>query len=269
MSTISPTQSANNNRVSEAVLARRRAIAERQKPSSEVLFQQGRLKALEARRPDWDGTPDAANDNVGWPLARALRIEGNLELLRIAVRYRQIERDATDGCQLMGLSPTADLGLDRESKANEDGSITFGKVRKSSSANAAASTPGRRSKSTARDDGTTSHLRSSNVQRKWTGDDKLNARIDASRILAELRAAVGAFAGPLEALVVEGETYEQVGRSAGIGNRAGAIGYGRGVAHQGLLAAKDVFARYTLNQSRTPKGEGAVNRLFDDDRLAV
>jgi hypothetical protein len=223
--------------------------------------QKRRLAKLEAKRAPWDGSMCPTNDNVGWPLAKALLAEKNLDLLLVAVRYRQIERSATSGYQLMGLSPTADLSIAHVSEAEDSGDITYGRVRRSTSAGAIATAPGRKARSTDSDDGEPALMRSSSVPRTWTGDDKLNAMIDAKRILEQLHEAIGAFVEPLEAMIVEGATYEEVGRRFGVGNRAGAMGFARGVAHLGLTAAQGVFARYTHMGARTPMSERHIEEM--------
>ncbi|WMT90998.1 hypothetical protein [Pelagibacterium sp. H642] len=226
--------------------------------------QKRRLAKMEAKRGDWDGTMCPANDNIGWPLAKALLAEKNHELLLVAIRYRQIERAATSGTQLMGLSPTADLSIVHVSEAEDDGSVSFEKVRRSKSADAIATTPGRKARVISNEEGEPSAVRSSSVQRPWNGDDKLHAMIDAKSLLEKLRKAVGAFVDPLEAMVVEGETYEQVGRRFGVGNRAGAMGFARGVAHVGLLAAKGVLAGYTHIDARTPLSEETIEAMVKE-----
>lgn len=223
--------------------------------------QKKRLARLEAKRAPWDGTMCPANDNIGWPLAKALLAEKNYELLFVAVRYRQIERSATSGYQLMGLSPAADLSIARRSEIGENGDISQGNVRRSKSADAIATTPGRKAKATDSDDGEPALMRSSSVPRPWTGDEKLHAMIDAKKILEKLHEAIGAFVEPLEAMVVKGATYEEVGRRFGVGNRAGAMGFARGVAHLGLQTAQGVMAGYTQFDAKTPLSERAIEEM--------
>lgn len=226
--------------------------------------QKRRLAKLEAQRADWDGTMCPANDNIGWPLAKALLAEKNHDLLLVAIRYRQIERAATSGYQLMGLSPTADLSIVHVSELEDDGSISFGKVRRSKSADAVATTSGRKARVISNDEADPAYARSSSVQRPWNGDDKLHAMIDGKRVLEKLREAIGAFVEPLEAMVVEGATYEEVGRRFGVGNRAGAMGFARGVAHVGLLAAKGVLAGYTHIDARSPLSEETIEAMVKE-----
>lgn len=223
--------------------------------------QKRRLAKLEAQRADWDGSMCPANDNIGWPLAKALLTEKNHDLLLVAIRYRQIERAATSGYQLMGLSPTADLSITRVSETDENGDISQGGVRRSKSADAIATTPGRKARATDNDEGDPAPMRTSSVQRPWKGDDKLHAMIDGKKILEKLHEVLGAFVEPLEAMVVEGATYEEVGRRFGVGNRAGAMGFARGVAHVGLLAAKGVLAGYTHIDANTPLSERYIREM--------
>lgn len=186
---------------------------------------------------DWDGK--AANDNIAWPLAKALLAEGNKELLKYAIAYRRIYTLAKSEAVLGGSAPEREMNLDRyvyEDK--ETGEQKYNNVRKRQSAD--VDIPPTRKKPT---DSLEPSGNGSSVTKPWNGDKPVNDMIDAKRQLAILQARLGHLAEPLEMAVVDGATLEAVGNSCGIANRAGSMGAGRAIIHMGLITVRDCLGR--------------------------
>jgi len=187
---------------------------------------------------DWDGKAD--NDNIAWPLATSLVREGNTELLKTAMAYRRIYDSANSDAVLGGSTYTPKEGkvIDYVSELDEStGRISYGKARKSNSADAIASTPARRKNIT--NDATLAA--SSPVPKPWNGDRAVNDMIDNRGKLADIRSRLGVLVEPLELAVVEGKTYQSVGNSIGVADRSGSIAAGRSVVHLALIAARDAI----------------------------
>lgn len=186
---------------------------------------------------DWDGK--AANDNIAWPLAKALLAEGNKELLKYAIAYRRIYTLAKSEAVLGGKGIEMEsLSLDRyvyEDK--ETGEPKYNNVKQSKAAD--VDIPPRR-KAAANDD---TRQNTSSVPKPWNGDKPVNDMIDAKRQLAGLQARLGYLVDPLELAVIDGATLEAVGNSAGIANRAGAMGAGRALVHMGLVTVRDSLGK--------------------------
>lgn len=197
--------------------------------------QKTRITTRQSIGDGWDGKAD--NDNVNWPLVKALFAEGNHDLVKYAIRYRQIEASATSDQQLTGTTPTEGdyLVVAHETSFNHKGEVVFGRVRRSLSAEAIGDTPPRQASRT----GETVMHASAPVAKKWNGDRKVNDMIDDRVLLARLRTRLGVIVEPFEDLVLHGKTYEAVGRLMGIGNHAGAKGAACAMAHLGLIAVRD------------------------------
>jgi hypothetical protein len=224
-----------------------------------VAKQKRRLARLDAQRPDWIAPP--ANDNFGWPLAKALLAEKNHELLRYAIKYRQIESSANDQEPLLGSSPLAGIvNVEHETYVRPDGELTYGKVHRSTSVDSIAKTPARK-KSVANDQTT---FASQRVAGPWRGDDRLNAMIDNKEMLGRLRAALGAIVDPFEMLVLEGRTYEDAGRSMGVMPTRGAQYAARAMVHMGLLAVKRTLG-VRESPSKSPYSERGISLTVRGD----
>lgn len=192
----------------------------------------------------WDGEPD--NDNIGWPLAKALKTDGKEHLLRAAMEYRRIEASANSGALLNGSKPESDyVSIDHESTIMEDGSIAYGKVRRSRSAEAIGSTPSRRSNAA---NEATMHP-SSPAAKKWNGDVPVINMLDDKRRLARLHIALGPLVKPFEDAVVCGETLEAVGRASGARNKMSASGAGKALVITGLYAVQEELSRIHRDES--------------------
>lgn len=186
---------------------------------------------------DWDGK--AANDNIAWPLAKALLAEGNKELLKYAIAYRRIYTLAKSEVVLGGSAPEREMNLDRyvyEDK--ETGEQKYNNVRKRQAAD--VDIPPTRKKPT---DSLEPSGNGSSVTKPWNGDKPVNDMIDAKRQLSALQDRLGHLADPLEMAVVDGATLEAVGNACGIANRAGSMGAGRAIIHMGLITVRDCLGR--------------------------
>lgn len=221
-----------------ADIRRRRAervSAAQRAEAKAVKRQKARIAARQSIGDGWDGRAD--NDNVNWPLVKALFAEGNHDLVKYAIRYRQIEASATSGAQLTGQTPTDGdyLVVAHETAFNNNGEIVYGKVRRSRSADAIGSTPPRQANRATE----TTMKPSGPVPKKWNGDAKVNAMLDDRVLLARLRARLGVIVEPFEELVLHGATLEKVGRSMGAGNVRAAMSSAKTIAHLGLISVRD------------------------------
>lgn len=213
-----------------------------------VHSQKRRLAARAAYGKDWDGKAD--NDNINWPLAKALLAEGNGDLLKYAMKYRRIHDQAHSGAVLGGTTYTAKEGrvVDYVSRLDEStGIIQYDKARKSRSVDAVASTPPRR-KNVANE---TTIAASSPVQRPWTGDRAVNDMIDARPLLIRLRRALGAIVEPFEMAVVDNKTLAEVGAASGASSRDGRPAAGRAICHMGLMAVRGVLEEVRMSEFAT------------------
>lgn len=174
----------------------------------------------------------AANDNVAWPLARALLAEGNKDLLKYAVKYRLIYDRAKSEVVFGGTVPDSDMGLEQR-VANNDNECLYLGVRQSNAA--AVDIPAKRKRAT---DSLEPMPQSSNVPKPWNGDYAVNVMIDAKRELARLQLKLGPIVEPFEMAVVDGATLEAVGNAAGIASRGGAMSAGRAIVHLGLVTLR-------------------------------
>lgn len=184
---------------------------------------------------DWDGK--AANDNIAWPLAKALLAEGNKELLKYAIAYRRIYTTAKSEVVLGGSAPEREMNLEQRVINSDNETIRKG-VRQSTAANhdipATRKTPV---------DPLMPSGNGSSVPKPWNGDAAVNDMIDAKRRLAALQERLGHLADPLEMAVVDGATLEAVGNACGIANRAGSMGAGRAIVHMGLATVRDSLGK--------------------------
>jgi len=184
---------------------------------------------------DWDGKAD--NDNIAWPLAKALLAEGNDELLKYAIKYRKIYDQAKSEV-MIGFKGAAspDMVVVRKSTVNEStGHISYGGdlVIKSAPTEMPATM-----KSPTNPD---SKKNAAPVPKPWTGDMEIINAMDARELLAHLQAKVGSTIEPFEMAVIDGATLAEAGNAAGIANRGGAMAAGRAILHMGLLAVRDAL----------------------------
>lgn len=191
-----------------------------------------KLSAKIAKRQSIGDPNCTANDNVAWPLSKALLAEGNTELLKPAMAYRRIEASATSGAELRGESQGADyMALDQRTWMNAKGEVVYKGARRLSAGRFGSDlgqtkqTPGEKKPAV----------------KAWKGDDKVNQMIDDQRTLEHLRRVLGPLVEPFEALVLDSKTYEQVGREMGVGSTRGAQSAARAVVHLGLIAVRDAL----------------------------
>ena len=184
----------------------------------------------------WDGKPDT--ESMGWPLAKALLAEGSHDLLKYAMRYRQIELSANNEAVLGGTnSPVDMLQIDQRTWIKPNGEVAYTGVRKLTSAQCIGDIPA--AQKTRTSDQTM--RAAAPVPKKWNGDAKVIDHIDDCRRLELLRAALGPLVEPFEAAVVYGETLESVGRSIGAGSLRGAQITGKAVVVMCLGIVKGVM----------------------------
>lgn len=220
-------------------LSSRIVYAEHEKQG--IAIQKSRLSRRAKIGRDWDG--HAANDNIAWPLAKALLAEKNTELLKIAMRYRQIEASANSGAELRGASALkGELEIDQRTVVRHDGSVAYKGARLSKSAKSVGSTPSRQYVATNDNSSTNSRP----IGKPWTGDAAVNDMIDAKPLMARLHSALGPLLEPFEALVIDGKTYEEVGRMLGSGNKVQAMGAARAMVHLGLATIAPIVAGMKL-----------------------
>lgn len=196
---------------------------------------------------DWDGK--AANDNDPekeranqWPLAKALLAEGNKELLKYAIAYRRIYDAAKSEAVLGGKSIGAESVNMTYARylyeEKESGEIKYGPVKKSVAAGVAIPPKQKRATDSLESGGSTS-----SVPKPWNGDAAVNDMIDAKVKLEALDAKLGVLREPLELAIIDNKTLQEIGNSAGIANRAGAMGAGRVLVHMGLVTVRDSLGK--------------------------
>jgi hypothetical protein len=180
----------------------------------------------------WDGK--AHNDNDYWPLLKALRADGELELIETAVRYRECERAAESANLLEGFVTSDSVHqLDKRTWVNRKGELVYKGERRL----------------TAAPFGPAPTLHNGRVMNgEWTGDLRIIARLDALPVLSRLRLALGPLVQPVEAAVVYGQSLEAVGRREGFNNKASASAAGKALVYRGLHAARGLFSAIKLNE---------------------
>lgn len=195
---------------------------------------------------DWDGEPD--NDNIGWPLAKALKTAGNEHLLRAAMEYRRIDASANSGALLGGSSVGVEpVQVDQRTWINRSGEIVTKGLRKLTAV-AYADIPATQAARTNED----TMRPAAPVPKPWRGDERVNAMIDDKVRLARLHAALGPLLGVFEDAVLCGRTLEEIGRGAGAGNKNAAMGGGRALVIMGLQVVASELQRIRMDE-KAPK----------------
>jgi hypothetical protein len=176
----------------------------------------------------------AANDNeaqISWPLAKALRADCEPWLLAIAAGWRRIDELANSG-DLRGtaLGDTA-FQVDQRTWVRPDGVIIYKGPRTLTGGDPqpipAMMTAGGAVR---------------RVPEKWNGDAPLHMRIDASRMLTRVHAALGPLLQPAEDAVVSSWTLEAIGRREGYGDKTRACAVGKAIVYRGLAALGEIFS---------------------------
>lgn len=204
-----------------------------------IRIQKIRLGKRAAIGKDWDGKAD--NDNIAWPLATSLIREGNTELLKAAMAYRRIHDQAKSEALLGGKSVAIRDGvaLDRYAYIRPNGTIAYKHAKQKKSAN--VDIPARQYVAPFEDEEAQTHRNSINIPKPWNGDKPVNDMIDAQGKLAGLRSRLGILVEPVEMAIIDGETYQTIGNSLGVANRAGAMGAGCAAVHMGLVVIRDAL----------------------------
>lgn len=186
---------------------------------------------------EWDGK--AANDNVAWPLAKALLAERNNDLLRYALAYRKIEAQANSGFELLGRSQSPEdlMQLDQSTWIKPNGEIAYKGARTLTAAQFTGEAPAMQA---VKADSTT-RMKMQPVPKRWKGDMPLIEMLDAQSLLVRLRERLGPIVEPFEAAVCEGKTMEQVGREIGVGSAKQASGAAKALVILGLIAIRDAL----------------------------
>lgn len=200
-----------------------------------VRAQKVRLALRAEHGKDWDGK--AANDNIAWPLAKALLAEGNTELLKYAMAYRRIYEQAK-GEVLIGINaaPAPELSIVYRNSIDEStGRITYGAELVSKAAgNDIPPT-------VARPTNPDSKKKAAPIPKPWTGDRAINDAIDARECLSWIQLRLGAIREPFEMACIDGATLQEVGNATGVANRGGAMAAGRAIVHLGLITVRDTI----------------------------
>lgn len=208
-----------------------------------VHAQKRRIHARAAIGRDWDGKAD--NDNINWPLATALIREGNTELLKAALAYRKIHTEAHSGATLGGSGVVMREGfsLDRHTKIRADGTIAYKHVRQREAAD--VDIPAIQYVPPFEDEEAQTNHNAIKVPKPWNGDAPVNNMLDSQVRLVGLRQRLGVLVEPLEMSVVDGATYEAVGRSLGEAHKVPATAVGRSAVHMALISVRDALGNIT------------------------
>ncbi|MCW0235264.1 MAG: hypothetical protein OJJ21_16810 [Ferrovibrio sp.] len=192
----------------------------------------------------WDGKAD--NDNIGWPLAKALKADGKEHLLRAAMEYRRIEASANSGSQLggtaLGLEP---VRLDQKTWVNREGEVVTKGERKLTSAAYADVAPtqaGRQTEGMMRP--------AQPAPKPWNGDAKVNAMIDDKDRLARLRGVLGPMVDAFEDAVLSGRTLEDIGRGVGrASSKSSAAPAGKAIVIMALYVVASELQRIRMDEA--------------------
>lgn len=208
-----------------------------------VHAQKVRLHARASIGKNWDGKAD--NDNINWPLATSLIREGNTELLKAAMAYRKIHTEAYSGAVLGGAGVVMREGfsLDSHTKIRADGTIAYKHVRQREAAE--VDIPAKQYVPPFEDEEAQTNHNCINVPKPWNGDAPVNNKLDSQRRLVALRQHLGVLVEPLEMSVVDGATYEAVGRSMGEAHKVPATAVGRSAVHMALISVRDALGNIT------------------------
>lgn len=217
------------------------AYSERERGA--VHEQKVRLHARSSIGKDWDGKAD--NDNINWPLATSLIREGNTELLKAAMAYRKIHTEAYSGAVLGGAGVVMREGfsLDRHTKIRADGTIAYKHVRQREAAE--VDIPAKQYVPPFEDEEAQTNHNCIKVPKPWNGDAPVNNKLDSQTRLVALRQHLGILVEPLEMSVVDGATYEAVGRSMGEAHKVPATAVGRSAVHMALISVRDAMGNIT------------------------
>ncbi|QKC99194.1 hypothetical protein [Mesorhizobium sp. NZP2298] len=198
-----------------------------------------RIGKRQAIGKDWDGKAD--NDNIAWPLAKALLAEGSGDLLAYAMKYRKIYDTAKAEVALgFKATPPPEMTIVHKNRIDESsGRIIYGGefVLKSAPTDIPATM-----KSPTNAD---SKKNAAPVPKPWNGDMEIINALDARSLLAHLQRRLGLLVEPFEMAVVDCATLAEVGNAAGIANRAGSMGAGRALVHTGLFTVRDALGALT------------------------
>lgn len=208
-----------------------------------VHAQKVRLHARSSIGKDWNGKAD--NDNINWPLATSLIREGNTELLKAAMAYRKIHTEAYSGAVLGGVGVVMREGfsLDRHTKIRADGTIAYKHVRQREAAE--VDIPAKQYVPPFEDEEAQTNHNCIKVPKPWNGDAPVNNKLDSQKRLVALRQHLGVLVEPLEMSVVDGATYEAVGRSMGEAHKVPATAVGRSAVHMALISVRDALGNIT------------------------
>lgn len=184
---------------------------------------------------EWDGKAD--NNNIAWPLAKALLAEGNHDLLKYAMAYRKIYDQAKAEIALgfKGTPPTEMTIVRRNYVDESTGKITYGGEIVSKAAS--VDKPAMRAMPTNPD----SKKRAAPVPRPWTGDVELISAMDAREKLSWLQGMLGPLVEPFEMACIDGATLAEVGGASGASSRDGKPAAGRAVCHLALITIRDAI----------------------------
>jgi hypothetical protein len=212
-----------------------------------IRIQKMRLGKRAAIGKDWDGKAD--NDNIAWPLATSLIREGNTELLKAAMAYRKIHDTAKSKALLGGKSAAigGNIAIDRYAYIKPNGAVVYKHPRQKKSAD--VDIPAKQYTVPPQYDQIDAGSEAikvsnwTNIPKPWNGDKPVNDMLDAQGRLDGLRARLGILVEPLEMAVIDGATYQAVGNSLGVANRAGAMGAGCAAVHMGLVVVRDALGK--------------------------
>lgn len=172
--------------------------------------------------------PAPANDNQAWPLLKALRQDGESDLIAIAERYRQLW-DAASNVPLGTAQPNDLFVVPRYAKRDDPDNRTRGALETSHAGGEFAG--GKVMRETGQiaerrivDEARNPERHATARIRTYRGENGLVAIIDARRDMARLHGALGPLVEPFEEAVIHSATLVEIGQARGIGQHASGAG---------------------------------------------
>lgn len=241
----------DNEPVAKGVVDRRVSLAAKAAPTrrhraiaSKIVKRQSIGEGYVVPENDNDAWP-LQSEAEAWPLRDQLQRDGNTELLRVAERYRAIYDAVHLPVELIGTVGDDTYSVEQKHARQPNGAIKRNGIKRARKRQPLV-TDGA-SRVYAMDEGVRDEMLSgtgtwkrkptSPIARRWTGDERLHARIDSEPVLWWLQGALGPLVEVFENAVVHRMSFTEIGRGKG-GNTASSAPIGRAYVMDGLAVVQ-------------------------------